>query len=86
MSAEFFRKYIDILNEAITDIQYITKFSKNGRVYSLWRKGNYWYELTFSSQDRDGGFKHVAEWHDKSLEDVKSLLQQKGFEEQNQAA
>jgi hypothetical protein len=61
-------------------IAFICKYVKGGRVYSLWSKGNYWYELTLSSQDSEGGFKHVAEWHNKSIEEIQALLQQKGFE------
>ena len=71
-------------NESVNENQvaYICKFSKNGKLYSLWSKGNYWYELTASSQDNSGSFTHIAEWHNKSLDEIKATLQQKGFTEQ----
>lgn len=66
--------------ESIADIQYIKKYKKGSDYFSLWRKGEYWYELTYSSQGGKG-FKSVEEWHSKSLEDIEADLQKKGYEE-----
>ena len=56
----------------------ISKFSKNGEVFALWRKGNYWYELTYASQS-DKGLKHVDEWYNKTLDEIKTDLHKKGY-------
>lgn len=70
------------LDDAITEsvkVAFIGKFSKNGKNYSLWQKGDYWYELTRSSQGSDGSYTHVHEWHDTSVEEIQDELQNLGF-------
>lgn len=70
------------LDDAITEsaqVTFIGKFSKDGKNYALWQKGDYWYELTRSSQDAGGAYKHVHEWHDTSVEEIQDELKHLGF-------
>lgn len=54
--------------------QYIGKYEKNGKKYSLWQKGD-WFELTLLSQK---GYESIDEWH-KGLKEVEANLQKKGY-------
>jgi hypothetical protein len=71
------------LNETY-DIQFMGKHEKNGKKYSLWRKGNYHYELTHSSQGGQG-YKHVTDWVNKSHEDVQKDLSANGYKKITEA-
>lgn len=68
----------DKVTESV-NVVFIGKFTKNGKNYALWQKGDYWYELTRSSQDAGGAYKHVHEWHDTSVEEIQDELQHLGF-------
>lgn len=59
-------------------VRFIKKFEKDGVRYTFWYRGNYWYELTLSSQERQG-FKHITEWHGKTMEEIEAELLQKGY-------
>lgn len=65
------------LNES-SKVVFLKKFDKDGVKYTLWQKGDYWYELTLSSQEGQG-FKHIDEWHKKSLEEIEADLKKKGY-------
>ena len=61
-------------------VRFLKKFEKANVKYTLWQKGNYWYELTLASQEGKG-FKHIDEWHDKPMEEIEADLKKKGYKE-----
>lgn len=62
-----------------TGAQYVGKFKKGSDYFSLWDKGNHWYELTYASQSGKG-FEHVDEWYMKTLGEIQRDLNAKGYE------
>jgi len=59
-------------------VSFMRKFEKEGVKYTLWNKGSYWYELTLSSQESQG-FKHITEWHGKTMDEIEAELHWKGY-------
>lgn len=60
-------------------VQFINRFEKDNSIFVLWRKGNYWYELTSSSQI--GRYESIKEWYDVDLEEIKNELKSGNYKQ-----
>jgi len=60
------------------NIKFVSHYEKDNTKYSLWDKGNYWHELTYSSGSGNA-LKLVKDWHNKTKKEIHNELVKDGY-------